>query len=82
MRDNKSFECSRDLYWVRVAYVGIPGVGRLIWRGSSTPAFGIQSRAGCSCAAPYGHRLLHIDAKKSRELKKTIRLGNIGLKPG
>ena len=23
--------------------------------------FGIQSRAGCSCAAPYGHRLLHID---------------------
>ena len=23
--------------------------------------FGIQSRAGCSCAGPYGHRLLGID---------------------
>src|SRR5208337_2281094 len=26
--------------------------------------FGIQSRAGCSCAAPYGHRMLHIDEHK------------------
>jgi hypothetical protein len=28
--------------------------------------FGIQSRAGCSCAGPYGHRLLHIDSLKSQ----------------
>lgn len=44
--------------------------------------FGIQSRAGCSCAAPYGHRILHIDSATSRELRKSIMCGNIGLKPG
>ncbi len=44
--------------------------------------FGIQSRAGCSCAAPYGHRILHIDAKKSRDLRRSIMGGNVGLKPG
>ena len=30
--------------------------------------FGIQTRAGCSCAAPYGHRLLHIDTRTSDRL--------------
>jgi selenocysteine lyase/cysteine desulfurase len=44
--------------------------------------FGIQSRAGCSCAGPYGHRLLHIDAHKSDEFRRTILGGNVGLKPG
>ena len=44
--------------------------------------FGIQSRAGCSCAAPYGHRILHIDAATSRELRRSIMCGNVGLKPG
>jgi selenocysteine lyase/cysteine desulfurase len=44
--------------------------------------FGIQSRAGCSCAAPYGHRLLGIDENKSRRFEDTIIRGNIGLKPG
>jgi selenocysteine lyase/cysteine desulfurase len=44
--------------------------------------FGIQSRAGCSCAAPYGHRLLGIDELKSRKFEDTIIRGNIGLKPG
>jgi len=44
--------------------------------------FGVQSRAGCSCAAPYGHRLLHIDHDTSDRLQRTIRRGNVGLKPG
>ena len=44
--------------------------------------FGIQSRAGCSCAAPYGHRILHIDERKSREFRNSIMRGNVGLKPG
>jgi selenocysteine lyase/cysteine desulfurase len=44
--------------------------------------FGIQSRAGCSCAAPYGHRILHIDERKSQEFRRSIACGNIGLKPG
>jgi selenocysteine lyase/cysteine desulfurase len=44
--------------------------------------FGIQSRAGCSCAAPYGHRILHIDTHTSQELRRSIMCGNVGLKPG
>jgi selenocysteine lyase/cysteine desulfurase len=44
--------------------------------------FGIQSRAGCSCAAPYGHRILHIDGAHSRELRRSIMGGRAGLKPG
>ena len=44
--------------------------------------FGIQSRAGCSCAAPYGHRLLGIDEGKSRRIERMIMGGNVGLKPG
>jgi hypothetical protein len=44
--------------------------------------FGIQSRAGCLCAGPYGHRLLHIDRARSEEFRKAIREGRGGLKPG
>ncbi len=44
--------------------------------------FGIQSRAGCSCAAPYGHRILHLDQKKSELLRRAVKRGNEGLKPG
>lgn len=44
--------------------------------------FGIQARAGCSCAGPYGHRLLHIDLKKSLEFKQKILHGEMGIKPG
>ena len=44
--------------------------------------FGIQSRAGCSCAGPYGHRLLHIDLSKSREFREEILHGHVGVKPG
>jgi len=38
--------------------------------------FGIQSRAGCSCAGPYGHILLGIDKPTSlrfREARKHAR---------
>lgn len=44
--------------------------------------FGIQSRGGCSCAGPYGHRLLGIDAKRSMELDVEIQKGCEGIKPG
>ncbi|MDA3837897.1 MAG: aminotransferase class V-fold PLP-dependent enzyme [Candidatus Delongbacteria bacterium] len=44
--------------------------------------FGIQSRAGCSCAGPYGHRLLNIDMKTSEKYRKTITQGVGGVKPG
>ncbi len=44
--------------------------------------FGIQSRAGCSCAGPYGHRVLHIDGKQSLKYKDRLMHGFVGLKPG
>ncbi|MBI4818988.1 MAG: aminotransferase class V-fold PLP-dependent enzyme [Deltaproteobacteria bacterium] len=44
--------------------------------------FGIQSRGGCSCAGPYGHRLLGIDAPTSCRFEKAIETGEEGLKPG
>lgn len=43
---------------------------------------GIQARAGCSCAGPYGHRLLGIDLEKSREFEREIVRGCEGIKPG
>jgi selenocysteine lyase/cysteine desulfurase len=44
--------------------------------------FGIQSRGGCSCAGPYGHRLLGIDLDTSREFEREIGRGCEGIKPG
>ena len=44
--------------------------------------FGIQSRAGCMCAGPYGHLLLQIDNETSEKYRKLIQQGIIGLKPG
>lgn len=44
--------------------------------------FGIQSRAGCSCAGPYGHRLLHIDEATSEAYRELIKKGFHGIKPG
>lgn len=44
--------------------------------------FGIQSRAGCSCAGPYGHRLLHLTEFQSKALRERIATGVIGLRPG
>ncbi|HET9170447.1 MAG TPA: aminotransferase class V-fold PLP-dependent enzyme [Actinospica sp.] len=44
--------------------------------------FGIQARGGCSCAGPYGHRLLAIDAEHSHAFEHEISLGCEGIKPG
>ncbi len=44
--------------------------------------FGIQSRGGCSCAGPYGHRLLGIDLDTSMEFEREIVRGCEGIKPG
>ena len=44
--------------------------------------FGIQSRGGCSCAGPYGHRLLGIDIERSHEFEREISRGCEGIKPG
>ncbi len=45
--------------------------------------FGIQTRAGCSCAGPYGHTLLGISEELSRYYQCLIGLDKYsGLKPG
>ena len=44
--------------------------------------FGIQARGGCSCAGPYGHRLLAIGDARSHAFRDEISLGCEGIKPG
>ncbi|WP_241003321.1 aminotransferase class V-fold PLP-dependent enzyme [Streptomyces sp. CB01881] len=45
--------------------------------------FGIQARGGCSCAGPYGHRLLGIGEDHSAALRDEIVVrGHEGIKPG
>ncbi len=44
--------------------------------------FGIQARGGCSCAGPYGHRLLGIDQERSHAYERAIDAGCAGVKPG
>ena len=44
--------------------------------------FGIQNRSGCSCAGPYGHRLLDIHRNESERFRALLRRGFQGLKPG
>ncbi len=44
--------------------------------------FGIQARGGCSCAGPYGHRLLGIDLERSHAFERVIARGCEGIKPG
>ncbi len=44
--------------------------------------FGIQSRGGCACAGPYGHRLLDIDTATSEAYRASVGAGFEGIKPG
>lgn len=44
--------------------------------------FGIQTRGGCSCAGPYGHRLLGIGLERSHAFEEQISRGCEGIKPG
>ncbi|HHB81233.1 MAG TPA: aminotransferase class V-fold PLP-dependent enzyme [Aliiroseovarius sp.] len=44
--------------------------------------YGIQSRGGCACAGPYGHRLLGIDRARSEAIHGEIMRGDLIHKPG
>ena len=44
--------------------------------------FGIQNRSGCSCAGPYGHRLLGLDAATSEGMRALIGRGFDGSRRG
>jgi len=44
--------------------------------------FGIQSRGGCACAGPYGHKLLNVDGDMSLRYRDVVINGYNSLKPG
>lgn len=44
--------------------------------------FGIQLRGGCSCAGTYGHFLLDVSFKLSKEITDKIDAGDLSMKPG
>jgi selenocysteine lyase/cysteine desulfurase len=44
--------------------------------------FGIQLRGGCSCAGTYGHFLLDVDFRLSKEITDKIDAGDLSMKPG
>lgn len=44
--------------------------------------FGIQSRAGCACAGPYGILLMRINDKKLEKIKSAVHNGILAIKPG
>eukprot|EP00750_Incisomonas_marina_P028404 INCI6705.1.p1 GENE.INCI6705.1~~INCI6705.1.p1 ORF type:complete len:624 (-),score=108.01 INCI6705.1:413-2284(-) len=44
--------------------------------------YGIQSRSGCSCAGPYGHRLFDIGPRVSELIRSGVEHGAWVLKPG
>ena len=44
--------------------------------------FGLQARGGCSCAGPYGHRVLSITPARSAALRAQAARGYLGIKPG
>jgi len=44
--------------------------------------FGIQVRGGCSCAGTYGHFLLNVDFRLSKEITDRIEAGDLSMKPG
>jgi len=66
--------------------VGVGGGGRYLHHNFVVALlndlFGIQARGGCSCAGPYGHRLLAIDAQRSHALRDEVGRGCEGIKPG
>ncbi|WP_105617281.1 hypothetical protein [Vallitalea okinawensis] len=43
---------------------------------------GIQSRAGCVCAGPYGIKLLAIDDKRVERFKEALNANIDAMKPG
>ncbi|WP_251555168.1 aminotransferase class V-fold PLP-dependent enzyme [Neobacillus muris] len=44
--------------------------------------YGIQVRGGCSCAGTYGHYLLNINKKASKQITDQINHGDLSGKPG
>jgi selenocysteine lyase/cysteine desulfurase len=44
--------------------------------------FGIQARGGCSCAGTYGHYLLNVGRRQSKQITDQVDTGDLSTKPG
>ena len=44
--------------------------------------FGVQARAGCSCAGPYAHHLLNLDDATTGAHREAVLSGYAGMRPG
>ena len=62
--------------------IGIDGLHHDLASALLDHLFGIQNRAGCSCAGPYGHRLLGIEPGTSSRFRRLVQQGIAGIKPG
>ncbi|HME91063.1 MAG TPA: aminotransferase class V-fold PLP-dependent enzyme, partial [Myxococcaceae bacterium] len=72
----------RDLPRLAIISFNIPGLHHDLVSALLDHLFGIQNRAGCSCAGPYGHRLLGIGRAQSERYRVQIAQGILGIKPG
>jgi selenocysteine lyase/cysteine desulfurase len=72
----------KDLPRLAIVSFNIPGLHHDLVSALLDHLFGIQNRAGCSCAGPYGHRLLGIERSTSERYREQIADGILGVKPG
>jgi len=60
----------------------VDGIHHNLFTSLLNDHFGIQVRGGCSCAGTYGHFLLNVDFKMSKEITDKIDAGDLSMKPG
>ena len=60
----------------------VDGIHHNLFTKLMNDRFGIQVRGGCSCAGTYGHFLLNVDFRLSKEITDRIEAGDLSLKPG
>jgi selenocysteine lyase/cysteine desulfurase len=72
----------RDLARLAILPIEIEGLHHDLVSTLLDHLFGIQNRAGCSCAGPYGHRLLGIDLDNSARFRTLVQRGLNAIKPG
>lgn len=71
-----------DVPRLAIVSFNVDGLHHDLVAGLLDHLFGIQNRAGCSCAGPYGHRLLNIGREQSERFRSLIHKGIGGIKPG
>lgn len=70
--------------FARIGFISfyVPGIHHNLIVRLLNDCFGIQTRGGCSCAGTYGHVLLRINSRKSKEITDMIDHGDLSQKPG